>query len=198
MWWLLGLLITALIAFFAVKAITASTVKKQLQSKLLGQEALDSTAARSETTSSEQPTADAGNVTGAGSEITDTASAAADASGTSGTSGTPGSSGTSGAAGVAGVAAAAGAASIAAAVGGAASANSGGSSSGLDANTVNTGNAATDIAEMMKILNLAESDASRLDITRDEFEALRQADAAVIADAAKIDNVASRLRKMLA
>lgn len=195
MWWLLGLLITALIAFFAVKAITASTVKKQLQSKLLGQEALDSTAARSETTSSEQPTADAGNVTGAGSEITDTASAAADASGTSGT---PGSSGTSGAAGVAGVAAAAGAASIAAAVGGAASANSGGSSSGLDANTVNTGNAATDIAEMMKILNLAESDASRLDITRDEFEALRQADAAVIADAAKIDNVASRLRKMLA
>lgn len=196
MWWLLGLLITALIAFFAVKAITASTVKKQLQSKLLGQEALDSTAARSETTSSEQPTANAGNVTGAGSEITDTASAAADASGTSGS---PGSSGTSGAAGVAGVAAAAGAASIAAAVGGAASANSGGgSSSGLDANTVNTGNAATDIAEMMKILNLAESDASRLDITRDEFEALRQADAAVIADAAKIDNVASRLRKMLA
>jgi len=177
MWWLLVLLITALIAFFAVKSITASTVKKQLQNKLLGQEALDSTVAGSETTSSEQPTADAGNVTGAGSEITGTASAAADASGTSGV---------------------AGAASMAAAAGGAASANNGRSSSGLGANAVDTGNAATDIAEMMKILNLAESDASRLDISKAEFEALRQADAAAIPDAAKIDNVASRLRKMLA
>ena len=59
------------------------------------------------------------------------------------------------------------------------------------------GNSAKDIVEMIKILNLAESDASRLNISREAFVALRQEDAANMPSAAIVDDVASRLRKML-
>ena len=74
-------------------------------------------------------------------------------------------------------------------------------SSGETGNTgsvSNTGDTAKEIVEMIKILNLAESDAGRLNISREAFVALRQTDAANMPDAATVDAVASRLRKMLA
>jgi len=60
---------------------------------------------------------------------------------------------------------------------------------------INSSDTAQDVSEMMKILNLAGADASRLGISADQLMALRQGAPAANCD---LDDVASRLRKMLA
>jgi len=51
---------------------------------------------------------------------------------------------------------------------------------------------------MIKILNLDGPDAARLDISREELDALRKGAASGMPDASSLENVASKLRLMMA
>jgi len=78
--------------------------------------------------------------------------------------------------------------------------SAGGTVRGADGSTGDTdrlagGEARANVREMMKILNLRESDASRLDISKDDFARLWQGDGAA-ADSL-VDDVSARLRRML-
>ena len=173
MGWLLILLATALVAFFVVKTMKAATMKQQSQNRQLQQEARDNSPVESETQTSARLSNESAGSAGAGAGA---GAADADAS----------------------TSAVMGAAAVAGAAGIAAGASAAVSSTGANSQGINSGNTGADVVEMMKILNLAESDASRLNISRDAFVALRQSDAAAMPDAATVDDVASRLRKMLA
>lgn len=63
---------------------------------------------------------------------------------------------------------------------------------------LNTGDNMRDIQEMMKILNLAESDAGRLDLSREQFNALRKGDAQNSPSEDTLPELANRLRNMIA
>lgn len=67
------------------------------------------------------------------------------------------------------------------------------SDSGLD-----TGDVRSDIREMIKILNLAPSDAARLSISRQAFTALSAGDDDHVQSTEEINAVADKLRHMLA
>jgi hypothetical protein len=76
-----------------------------------------------------------------------------------------------------------------------------------DSSGITSGDALHDIREMIKILNLAAPDAARLGISREEFAALRPGNTAgnvkpatssTMPSADKLDEVADRLRRMLA
>lgn len=80
-----------------------------------------------------------------------------------------------------------------------------GSAATTGAADLSTGDQLHDIREMIKILNLAEPDAARLDITREQFAALRAAGAQNGINTAsslppddKLADVAHRLRTMIA
>lgn len=57
------------------------------------------------------------------------------------------------------------------------------------------GDSRDNVREMMKILNLRDSDASRLDISREDFARLWQADAS--ASDSLVDDVSKRLKSMM-
>lgn len=63
---------------------------------------------------------------------------------------------------------------------------------------LNTGDMLHDVREMIKILNLAPSDASRLSISRDTFSALRGGDSGQAVSADELRVAAEKLRHMLA
>jgi hypothetical protein len=63
---------------------------------------------------------------------------------------------------------------------------------------INSGDLADDIREMIKILNLAEPDAGRLAITREEFTAIRHGDDDSQPSGESLTDIADRLRNMLA
>ncbi len=63
---------------------------------------------------------------------------------------------------------------------------------------ISTDNTLSDVREMIKILNLDGPDAGRLQISREQMTALRTGEQAGLPDAATLDDVASRLRQMLA
>lgn len=63
---------------------------------------------------------------------------------------------------------------------------------------VDTGNLQNDVQEMIKILNLAPSDAARISLSRDAFSALKAGDAANAPSADELTLAAAKLRKMLA
>lgn len=69
------------------------------------------------------------------------------------------------------------------------------SASSLD---LNTGDVGHDVREMIKILNLADADAGRLAITKDEFSAIRQGNGSDMPAESVLSSVADRLRHMLA
>jgi len=72
-------------------------------------------------------------------------------------------------------------------------------SSALSASPLlNSGDPMSDIREMIKILNLAEPDAGRLAVSREEFNALRHGDDGTTPSAESLKAVADRLREMLA
>lgn len=63
---------------------------------------------------------------------------------------------------------------------------------------LDSGNTLEDVREMIKILNLAEPDATRLAITPEQLRALRNADTSAMPAEGVLDDLADRLRKMLA
>lgn len=63
---------------------------------------------------------------------------------------------------------------------------------------VDTGDLQSDVQEMIKILNLAPSDASRLSLSREAFTALRSGDASNTPSADELGVSAAKLRHMLA
>ncbi len=63
---------------------------------------------------------------------------------------------------------------------------------------LSTDDLALDVQEMIKILNLAEPDAGRLAISREEFSAIRHGDEAAMPSPETLAQVADRLRQMLA
>ena len=63
---------------------------------------------------------------------------------------------------------------------------------------VDTGNTRNDVQEMIKILNLAPSDASRLSLSRDAFSALLADDSSNAPSADELSVAATKLRRMLA
>lgn len=63
---------------------------------------------------------------------------------------------------------------------------------------LNSGDTMNDIREMIKILNLAEPDAGRLAISREEFNAIRLGGDAAEPSGESLTAVAQRLRKMIA
>jgi redox-sensitive bicupin YhaK (pirin superfamily) len=71
-------------------------------------------------------------------------------------------------------------------------------SNSLSGVIVDTGNMQNDVQEMIKILNLAPSDASRLSLSRDAFSALTGGDVAFAPSADELSVAATKLRRMLA
>lgn len=62
---------------------------------------------------------------------------------------------------------------------------------------LNSGNKLQDAQEMIKILNLAETDASRLSISKEQFGAIRQGAEDALPGPDQIDEVVAKLRNML-
>jgi hypothetical protein len=71
-------------------------------------------------------------------------------------------------------------------------------SSSVSELAVATGDMQNDVREMIKILNLAPSDASRLSMTRETFSALLTGDTARTPSADQLSVAAAKLRHMLA
>ncbi|MFT4729523.1 MAG: hypothetical protein ACI9UN_004041 [Granulosicoccus sp.] len=71
-------------------------------------------------------------------------------------------------------------------------------SSSVSELAVDTGDMQNDVREMIKILNLAPSDASRLSISREVFSALLTGDTAHAPSADQLNVAAAKLRHMLA
>ncbi|MFK7892490.1 MAG: hypothetical protein AB8B63_16850 [Granulosicoccus sp.] len=69
---------------------------------------------------------------------------------------------------------------------------------GVASLALDSGNTLADVREMIKILNLAEPDASRLAISPEELRALRNADQSGAPSEQALTELAGRLRKMLA
>lgn len=63
---------------------------------------------------------------------------------------------------------------------------------------IDTGNTQNDVQEMIKILNLAPSDASRLSLSRDAFSTLLGGDSSKAPSADELSVAATKLRRMLA
>ncbi|MFK7996761.1 MAG: hypothetical protein AB8B87_21675 [Granulosicoccus sp.] len=164
MWWLVTLLVLALVSFFFVKSMKASTERKQAEHNDLQRDAIEATSA------SQQAPA-AGDSTGSASSAQAGAAATA----------------------TAGVAAAAGVAGAASS-----SIDSTPVPSGNSGTTVNTGDTLSDVREMIKILNLDGPDATRLELSREELTALRKGENSGIPDTPSLENVATKLRQMLA
>lgn len=172
MWWLVTLLVLALLAFFIVKSMKASTQNRQVENNQLQNEALTAS-------SSAQ------------------AASTADSAEDSASSGSPSVAQQAGA--VAAVAATAGVAANAAANAGQTSDRGTSDSRASESNaSVQTGDHLADVREMIKILNLDGPDASRLGISREELTALRKGQSAGTPDAASLENVATKLRQMMA
>jgi hypothetical protein len=62
---------------------------------------------------------------------------------------------------------------------------------------IDTGNTQNDVQEMIKILNLAPSDASRLSLSRDAFSALLGGDSSKAPSADELSVATTKLRRML-
>lgn len=160
MWWLVTLLVLALIAFFVVKSMKAGTQNRQAEHDKLQNERLAASSSLQDTTSE--------NIVESSNESANVAQQAGS---------------------VAAVAATAGVAVQAAATA---------MQPTESGNSVHSGDTLSDVREMIKILNLDGPDAARLEISRDELSALRKGEAAGVPDASALDNLASKLRQMLA
>jgi len=230
MWWLITLLVLALIGFFIVKSMKSGSQNDKLAHDNQQQEELDLSAAGK--SASDGQSAQQAAVNGVSQDTSKSASTSPGAAESSGAN-PPDSSVTSnavaasdtqqvssesvkesgksgGAAIVAATAAAAGVAAYSAgsddasgpagsdhATGSSGSASAANAGSGSTA-SINTGNNLSDVREMIKILNLDGPDAARLDISREELDALRKGAASGTPDASSLENVASKLRLMMA
>jgi transcription elongation factor len=168
--WLISLIILALLAFFIVKYITSQSERKRAEQERLGQSPGIEGSLDHQAAQAGSSTTSAAN-SGIGS-VDHTEGAAARSTNAHGTSGQGASVAAAGAA----VTAAAGASHLA----------------------LNSGNTLEDVREMIKILNLAEPDATRLSITAEQLRALRNADQSAMPSESVLDDLADRLRKMLA
>lgn len=198
--WLITLIILAIVAFFIVKYVKSQSQRQAAEKERLGQSTGIEGTLEHERPHSAQSSSNAHRnatgSTGSGAVSTPTGQSA----------GAAGTAGRSVAAG-GGAGAAAGAGAVAAGVGAVAAAGAAATAAGVRSATgaasgtglaLDTGDVVGDIREMIKILNLAEPDARRLSITPEQLRALRNADAQGMPDANALNEVASRLRKMLA
>jgi len=174
MMWLTTLIVLAIVAFMIVKYLKSKTEQQLAEHNQQQKQRLDASAAMNEAVVNDSTASDASHVS-------------------------DGSAG--GTAATVAAATAAGAAAVGSAV-----ATSSSSSTSSSATTgvavgdggINSGDAVSDVREMIKILNLDGPDATRLQISREELTALRKGDSEGIPDAASLEQVASRLRAMLA
>lgn len=124
----------------------------------------------------------------------------ADGSGVAGSGSAANAVGSAASAGSSAVAAGAGAvAAVGATAAGAANASANaaaGTSAGRASSAVNTGDELHDVHEMLKILNLRDSDASRLAIDKAQYNDIKAGNVSGLPDA-MIADVAGKLRKML-
>lgn len=177
--WLITLIILAIVAFFIVKYMKSQSQRASAEQERLGQSpGIEGALER------ERPD----RVDSHGSAIGGANSHPAGASTTNDASSASGSLGKMAGAGA--IAAVSASATVSNVTGAAKT-----SRTGL---ALDSGNVLEDVREMIKILNLAEPDARRLSITPEQLRALRNADVQGIPDTNALDDVAVRLRKMLA
>lgn len=174
MLWFITLLVLALAAFFIIKAFKSHSARQSAEDQRLREGSGLAGSLNHETHSSTASNTVSAVNTGA--------------SGTSGTSGTSGVSKPV----AAGIAAVAGAAAVAVTAKGTSQ------TSTAQQDGLNTGDTSTDVQEMIKILNLAEPDAGRLNISRDQFNALRSGNSSAAPASDQLNDVAAKLRNMLA
>jgi len=181
MLWFITLLVLALAAFFIIKAVKATAERRSAdQHRLQGGSGLTGTL-NHETKASTGSTPHAD--TSSAPDVTSTNDS--------------GQSGNMAATATAGVAVA-GAAAVAASGGNQHAQVAASPSEGQQSQVLNSGDSLVDAREMIKILNLAEPDAGRLAISREQFAALRSGDAAAAPSADQLDAVTDKLRSMLA
>lgn len=168
--WFIILLVLALAAFFIVKAVKAQALRKQAEQERLaeGSGLAGTLSHEAHDGNSAMPAADTASAQSPGSTV---------------------ASGTAAAVGAAGAAAAGHAA------------GSSGATAKADAHIAatefNSGDPLRDIQEMIKVLNLAEPDAGRLAISREEFQAIRQGNEANLPSSDSLAAVADKLQRML-
>ena len=189
MWWLITLLVLAVLAFFIVKTMMAQTQRQQAEHLEQQEERLAQSA------SLEQQ--DTGAAIGAVDSSGASASEASDSTLNS-------SSGIAAASVVAVAGAALSQTSSAphnatqqnpAPIGTALQSES---SNAASIEALNTGNTLSDVREMVKILNLDGPDATRLDINAEQLIAIRKGESEAQPDEQTLLKLASRLRGMLA
>jgi|GEM_PF-3549885 len=183
MLWFITLLVLALAAFFTIKAVKASAERRSAdQHRLRGSSGLTGTLNHDARTSGDD-TAHA-----------DTSSAPDVAKSTHSAD----SSQSANTAAAAGVTAGGAAAAVAASGGSHREQSTAGLSGDQQSQVLDTGDSLVDAREMIKILNLAEPDAGRLAISREQFAALRSGNAAAAPSADQLKAVTEKLRSMLA
>lgn len=198
MMWLVTLLILAIIAYFVVKSVSSNIRNRQAGSNSSGTNEIEHANAQQRALADSGPAHDNGSTSASSESMTRQGADAIDGS-NAGQSPTAASTSSSRSSATTGIAATAAGAAVAGAV---ASAVTGSSTEGSTNHSasggINTGNTLGDVREMIKILNLDAPDASRLAIDREQLVALRKGDANGIPDASSLEEIAVRLRNMLA
>lgn len=198
MMWLVTLLILAIIAYFVVKSVSSNIRNRQAGSNSSGTNEIDHANAQQHALANSGSTDDNGSASASSESMTRQGSNAIDSSG-AGQSSTAASTSSSRSSATTGIAATAAGATVAGAV---ASAVAGSSAEGSTHHSagggISSGNTLSDVREMIKILNLDAPDASRLAIDREQLVALRKGDANGIPDASSLEEIAVKLRNMLA
>lgn len=196
--WFWILLVLAVIAYFIIKSMTgkSSATDSSATDASASLENSANDAANNLKDSAVAAAESASNAANATAEVASGAAASEGASVAESAAAGVGAAAAAGAA-VAGAAANAahGAASNVAANAAAATEQAAQTVSDLPDLSVNSGNTASDIQEMIKILNLAAPDAGRLGVSKETFAALR---AGTDVSADDISGVADKLKRMLA
>lgn len=172
--WFITLLVLALAAFFIVKIVTGKAKNQTAEQERLSQATEVSSShkqAQAEPSNSDNRSVDSNTVAEHNTDSAKVGSAAA-------------------------VTAVAAAAVVADTTKGAISA----ATSAVSASSLglNTGDVGHDVREMIKILNLSDTDAGRLAITKEQFSAIRQDNGSDMPAEGDLSSVADRLRHMLA